>query len=129
MSKESAVKFREKVSATPELQAKVRNAISQGKDLSEAVALGKQTGFTFTEQEAEEVLATTSQGELSDFELEMVAGGKGSQNAPSQSSGGGGGNDENERASQPQQVTGSFLTGNKKAAAISMPRPRLPHGW
>ena len=75
MSKESALKFRDKINASPELQAKVRNAFSQGKDLSEMVALGAQNGFAFTAEEAQEALAGAGEGELSDFELEMVAGG------------------------------------------------------
>ena len=77
MSKAAALAFRDKVAQNPELQAKVRQAIEAGQSLEEAVRLGKQHGHEFTVEEAEQAMEEVSSGELSQFELEMVAGGKG----------------------------------------------------
>ena len=77
MSKEAALAFRDKVTEAPDLQAKVRRAIEGGESLDEAVRLGKQHGYDFTAEEAQQALDEVSSGELSPFELEMVAGGKG----------------------------------------------------
>lgn len=77
MSLEAAKAFRDKIGQIPALQEQVRAAIASGTDLSQAVKLGKQYGCAFTVEEAAAVLQNVNAGdELSDFELEMVAGGK-----------------------------------------------------
>ena len=75
MSKQGVQAFRDKVSQIPALQQQVRSAIESGEDLSAAVALGQQYGCEFTREEAQEVLQCVRGDELSDFELELVAGG------------------------------------------------------
>lgn len=77
MSKEAAMTFRDQVCKSSSLQQQVRAAIESGKDLTEAVRLGKSCGCEFTADEAAEVLQNMGSDELSEFELEMVAGGAG----------------------------------------------------
>ena len=77
MSKEQALAFRNKVVQAPQLQDKIRQMIEQGQSLDAAVRLGNENGFTFTTEEAELALQEVGQGELSDFELALVAGGRG----------------------------------------------------
>ena len=67
---ETLTKFRQAVSDSTDLQEKVK----AGADL---VALGKENGFEFTQEELEagwEELQESDEG-LTDFELEVVAGG------------------------------------------------------
>ena len=75
MSKEAALAFRDQVVRTPQLQDQIRQMIEQGQSLEQAVRLGKENGFTFSTEEAEQALQEAAQGELSDFELALVAGG------------------------------------------------------
>ena len=67
---ETLINFRKAVADSTDLQEKVK----AGADL---VALGKESGFEFTQEELEagwEELQESEEG-LTDFELEVVAGG------------------------------------------------------
>ena len=69
---ETLTNFRQAVADSADLQEKVK----AGADL---VALGKESGFEFTQEELEagwEELQESEEG-LTDFELEVVAGGYG----------------------------------------------------
>ena len=69
---ETLTKFRQAVADSTDLQEKVKG----GADL---VALGKDNGFEFTQEELEtgwKQLQESDEG-LTDFELDVVAGGKG----------------------------------------------------
>ena len=69
---ETLTKFRQAVADSTDLQDKVK----AGDDL---VALGKENGFEFTQEELEggwEELQESDEG-LTDFELEVVSGGVG----------------------------------------------------
>ena len=69
---ETLTKFRQAVADSADLQEKVK----AGADL---VALGKENGFEFTQEELEagwEELQESEEG-LTEFELEVVAGGHG----------------------------------------------------
>ena len=71
---ETLTNFRQAVSESTDLQEKVK----AGADL---VALGKESGFEFTQEELEtgwEELQESDEG-LTDFELDVVAGGTRSQ--------------------------------------------------
>ena len=68
---DTLTKFRNAVSESTDLQEKVK----AGADL---VALGKENGYEFTQEELEtgwEELQQSDEG-LTDFELDVVAGGK-----------------------------------------------------
>ena len=68
---ETLTNFRQAVADSTDLQEKVK----AGADL---VALGKESGFEFTQEELEagwEELQESDEG-LTDFELEVVAGGR-----------------------------------------------------
>lgn len=65
--------FREKLATDPGLQAQVRQTIEGGGGLEEVLSLAEAQGFAFT---ADEARNSFTESELSDFELEMVAGGK-----------------------------------------------------
>jgi len=72
--KDTLTNFRKAVSDSTDLQEKVKG----GADL---VALGKENGFEFTQEELEsgwEELQQSDEG-LTEFELEVVAGGWASQ--------------------------------------------------
>jgi predicted ribosomally synthesized peptide with nif11-like leader len=72
MSREAAIEFRAKINASKALQAEVVRIF----DVKDLVALGARHGLQFTPEEAIAVgEAATAEGELSDFELELVAGG------------------------------------------------------
>ena len=67
---ETLIKFRQAVADSADLQEKVK----AGADL---VALGKESGFEFTQEELEtgwEELQESDEG-LTDFELDVVSGG------------------------------------------------------
>ena len=76
MSKENVNAFSEKVNSNPELLEEVR---SIGGNLGEIVALGLREGFDFSEQDLTAYVSEMDnrQGELTDQELEQVAGGLG----------------------------------------------------
>ena len=72
---ETLTNFRQAVADSTDLQEKVK----AGADL---VALGKDNGFEFTQEELEsgwEELQESDEG-LTDFELDVVSGGTGGQN-------------------------------------------------
>ena len=73
MSQQSASDFRNLVNSDPTIAAACLAAVSRSGELS-MVKLGAQHGFEFTESEA---LAVMERAELSDLELELVAGGGG----------------------------------------------------
>jgi predicted ribosomally synthesized peptide with nif11-like leader len=77
------VDFYVKVMETPELKAKVAAIIAGGTGdaaIEKLIALAKENGFEFTKQEVVDYFKTNFSGdggELSDADLEAVAGGKG----------------------------------------------------
>ena len=73
MATESLQQFRNRVNGTEPLQAAIRACVP---DLDAIVALARQHGFESTR---DEILSTFSdaEGELSDFELELVNAGNG----------------------------------------------------
>lgn len=95
MSKEAAMTFRDKVNTDQQLQVEMRRAIDAGNGIDEAIGLGRKFGLEFTAQEAFEAMNEVGEGELTDFELELVAGGKGSSKSGGGSSGGGKGSGGN----------------------------------
>ncbi|MBV8190627.1 MAG: Nif11-like leader peptide family RiPP precursor [Alphaproteobacteria bacterium] len=74
MSIEAVETFREKINVSQELQAELRACVVRNGAIDPAtiVGLGRENGFDFTTAELESVLGG---GELSDFELELVAAG------------------------------------------------------
>ena len=75
---QTLTKFRNAVADSTDLQAKVK----AGADL---VALGKESGFEFTQEELEtgwEELQESDEG-LTDFELDVVSGGSRGRNSGS----------------------------------------------
>jgi predicted ribosomally synthesized peptide with nif11-like leader len=76
MSQESALAFRDAVASNSDLQKQVKDVLTEGAPDALA-ALGKEHGFDFSAADAEDVLNSLGSGEreLSDFELDMVAGG------------------------------------------------------
>jgi hypothetical protein len=77
MSREAVIEFRSRVGDSRELRKAVRAATGGGKswDWAALVALGEREGLPFTAEEARAILNELDQNELSDFELELVAGG------------------------------------------------------
>jgi hypothetical protein len=74
MSAIAARSFRHHVNRMSTLQAEVAPCFSNGAiDYAALVQLGRRSGFDFTADEARKVLAAP--GELSEFEMEMVADG------------------------------------------------------
>jgi len=71
MQNQSLLEFRAKLNASPALHEEAMRAFAA--DGEGLVSLGKKHGYAFTKEEALELLAKG--GELSDFELELVAGG------------------------------------------------------
>ncbi len=78
MSVEAARSFRMIVSQNADLRAVITQAVDAGK-APDWVALGKQHGYIFNASEADDIISALAgdNAELSDFELEMVAGGSG----------------------------------------------------
>ena len=75
MSIEAAKAFRDHVNQHPEIHDEVRAACLNNGDLGE---IGARHGFDFTDEEARTAMSEAdTTGELSDFELGMVAGGTG----------------------------------------------------
>jgi len=73
MSKEAVRLFIEKVEQDEKLQSQVLAAFETNQNVS---GLGRQQGFEFTEEEGYEVWEEVQgEDELSDFALELVAGG------------------------------------------------------
>ncbi len=74
MSRQTIEGFRERINSDSALMERAKAAFYKG--LPAVVALGAEYGYSFTEVEAEEAVAEYSQdGELSDFELELVSAG------------------------------------------------------
>ena len=77
MSLDQANAFREYVSQNEDVQKEIRSALmTESATVSE---IASKHGFTFTSEEAEQAWETAQENELSDFELDMVAGGRSSQ--------------------------------------------------
>ena len=73
MSLDQAHAFRDYVSQNEDVQKEIRSALmTESAKVSEIAA---KHGFTFTSEEAEQAWETAQENELSDFELDMVAGG------------------------------------------------------
>ncbi len=67
--------FRQAVDQNPALQKEVKAlVVAQGIDYKAISELGEKHNFSFTAEEAQQLLMA-SNDELSDFELEMVAAG------------------------------------------------------
>jgi predicted ribosomally synthesized peptide with nif11-like leader len=81
MSIENAQKFRSVVAGSPALAKQILAAKNRDEFLAAAVKLGAENGLQFTTEEAVQVMDAAEQatkgGELSDSQLEGVAGGKG----------------------------------------------------
>jgi predicted ribosomally synthesized peptide with nif11-like leader len=90
MSQETVEKFIQAVNESTELQAKCKRALDGAADPSGFVAVAKANGFDFTESDAMsffgDVLGAEQPAELSDQDLEKVAGGAGSKDMPSPTS-------------------------------------------
>ena len=74
MSLDQANAFRDYVSQNEDVQKEIRSALmTESAKVSEIAA---KHGFTFTSEEGEQAWETAQENELSDFELDMVAGGR-----------------------------------------------------
>ena len=71
MTKGQAEKFRELLESNPDAQREVLHIVKQEQYLDVA-GIGQKYGFEFSDETAEDVFVS-SDGELSDFELELVA--------------------------------------------------------
>ena len=77
MSSESLQLFRTQVNGNAQQEAAVRACLTApdgGLDIDALAALGRQGGFDFNADDVRAAMAATDD-ELSDFELEVVAGG------------------------------------------------------
>ena len=73
MSLDQANAFRDYVSQNEDVQTEIRSALmTESAKVSEIAA---KHGFSFTSEEGEQAWETAQDNELSDFELDMVAGG------------------------------------------------------
>ena len=73
MSLDQANAFRDYVSQNEDVQREIRSALMiESAKVSEIAA---KHGFTFTSEEGEQAWESAQDNELSDFELDMVAGG------------------------------------------------------
>ena len=74
MSLEQANAFRDYVSENEDVQKEIRSALmTESAKVSE---IASKHGFTFSSEEGQEAWDAAQDNELSDFELDMVAGGK-----------------------------------------------------
>ena len=74
MSLEQANAFRHYVSENEDVQKEIRSALmTESAKVSEIAA---KYGFSFTSEEGEQAWESAQDNELSDFELDMVAGGR-----------------------------------------------------
>jgi len=74
MSLEQAYAFRDYVAQNENVQKEIRSALITGSaKISEIAA---KHGFNFTSEDAEQAWEAAQENELSDFELDMVAGGR-----------------------------------------------------
>ena len=75
MSLDQANAFRDYVSQNEDVQREIRSALmTESAKVSEIAA---KHGFTFTSEEGQQAWDAAQDNELSDFELDMVAGGGG----------------------------------------------------
>ena len=75
MSLDQANAFRDYVSQNEDVQKEIRSALmTESAKVSEIAA---KHGFTFTSEEGQQTWDAAQDNELSDFELDMVAGGGG----------------------------------------------------
>ena len=75
MSLDQANAFRDYVAQTDDVQKEIRSALmTESAKVSEIAA---KHGFTFTSEEGQQTWDAAQDNELSDFELDMVAGGGG----------------------------------------------------
>ena len=73
MSLDQAHAFRDYVAQNGDVQKEIRSALmTESAKVSEIAA---KHGFTFTSEEGQEAWESAQDNELSDFELDMVAGG------------------------------------------------------
>ena len=73
MSLDQASAFRDFVSQNEDVQREIRSALmTESAKVSE---IASKHGFTFTSEEGQQAWETAQDNELSDFELDMVAGG------------------------------------------------------
>ena len=76
MSLDHANAFRGYVAQNDDVQREIRSALmTESAKVSEIAA---RHGFTFTSEEGEQAWESAQDNELSDFELDMVAGGRNS---------------------------------------------------
>ena len=74
MSLDQADAFRDYVSQNEDVQKEIRSALmTESAKVSE---IASKHGFTFSSEEGQEAWDAAQDNELSDFELDMVAGGK-----------------------------------------------------
>ena len=74
MSLDQANAFRDYVSQNEDVQKEIRSALmTESAKVSEIAA---KHGFSFTSEEGQQAWDTAQDNELSDFELDMVAGGR-----------------------------------------------------
>ena len=73
MSLDQAHAFRDYVSQNEDVQKEIRSALmTESAKVSE---IASKHGFTFTSEEGEQAWDAAQDNELSDFELDMIAGG------------------------------------------------------
>jgi predicted ribosomally synthesized peptide with nif11-like leader len=78
MSMQSLRDFRAKINETPALQAAIRPYLYPQLVTYHVARMGKENGFDFTQEEVMDLFdaeLTRPSRELSDYELELVAGG------------------------------------------------------
>ena len=74
MSLDQANAFRDHVAQNDEVQREIRSALmTESAKISEIAA---KHGFSFTSEEGKQAWESAQDNELSDFELDMVAGGR-----------------------------------------------------
>ena len=74
MSLDQANAFRDYVAQNDDVQREIRSALmTESAKISEIAA---KYGFSFTSEEGEQAWESAQDNELSDFELDMVAGGR-----------------------------------------------------
>ena len=80
MSLDQADAFRDYVSQNKEVQREIRSALMT--DSAKVSEIAARHGFTFTSEEGAQAWESALDNELSDFELDMVAGGTASRRPP-----------------------------------------------
>lgn len=78
MSKANLEQLRQEVEQVPALQERLNQAQDNDSLIALVTEIGQEKGYSFTRQEVEEYISqiNTSQEELSEEQLEAVAGGK-----------------------------------------------------